>query len=173
MVAIEEPVGGQVVRVKDARLELVAKIARRSEGKPLIINFDKMFYENQRNLILFLCLIFLTRFSKVKKRLRAILIAATILFISHVLSLTLNSILVLEARYAGIGLASYSDRFMHVLAMVSTSYNTTIGPILPLALIAPVWLRRSKKKPSPMAKVGRNEPCPCGSGKKFKKCCER
>ena len=22
-----------------------------------------------------------------------------------------------------------------------------------------------------MPKVGRNEPCPCGSGKKFKKCC--
>ena len=24
-----------------------------------------------------------------------------------------------------------------------------------------------------MKKVGRNEPCPCGSGKKFKKCCEK
>jgi uncharacterized protein YecA (UPF0149 family) len=23
------------------------------------------------------------------------------------------------------------------------------------------------------AKVGRNDPCRCGSGKKFKKCCER
>lgn len=23
-----------------------------------------------------------------------------------------------------------------------------------------------------MKKTGRNEPCPCGSGKKFKKCCE-
>jgi hypothetical protein len=23
-----------------------------------------------------------------------------------------------------------------------------------------------------MHKVGRNEPCPCGSGKKYKKCCE-
>ena len=23
-----------------------------------------------------------------------------------------------------------------------------------------------------MHKVGRNDPCPCGSGKKFKKCCE-
>ena len=23
----------------------------------------------------------------------------------------------------------------------------------------------------PVAKVGRNSPCPCGSGKKFKKCC--
>lgn len=22
-------------------------------------------------------------------------------------------------------------------------------------------------------KVGRNEPCPCGSGKKFKKCCHK
>jgi hypothetical protein len=22
-----------------------------------------------------------------------------------------------------------------------------------------------------MYKVGRNEPCPCGSGRKFKKCC--
>lgn len=24
-----------------------------------------------------------------------------------------------------------------------------------------------------MSKVGRNDPCPCGSGKKFKKCCEQ
>ena len=23
-----------------------------------------------------------------------------------------------------------------------------------------------------MAKTGRNEPCPCGSGKKYKQCCE-
>lgn len=23
-----------------------------------------------------------------------------------------------------------------------------------------------------MSKIGRNDPCPCGSGKKFKKCCE-
>jgi hypothetical protein len=23
-----------------------------------------------------------------------------------------------------------------------------------------------------MSKAGRNEPCPCGSGKKFKRCCE-
>ena len=25
--------------------------------------------------------------------------------------------------------------------------------------------------PAPAAKVGRNDPCPCGSGVKFKKCC--
>jgi SEC-C motif-containing protein len=28
-----------------------------------------------------------------------------------------------------------------------------------------------KPKPAVSAKVGRNEPCPCGSGLKFKKCC--
>ena len=26
-------------------------------------------------------------------------------------------------------------------------------------------------KPSTVEKVGRNDPCPCGSGKKYKKCC--
>ena len=32
------------------------------------------------------------------------------------------------------------------------------------------------QKPSPVRaqkKVGRNDPCPCGSGKKYKKCCGR
>ncbi|GIR63594.1 MAG: hypothetical protein CM15mP68_2600 [Pseudomonadota bacterium] len=37
--------------------------------------------------------------------------------------------------------------------------------------------RRRPGKPAPFVrdnrKVGRNEPCPCGSGKKFKQCCGR
>ncbi|RPI33784.1 MAG: hypothetical protein EHM67_15050 [Hyphomicrobiaceae bacterium] len=31
--------------------------------------------------------------------------------------------------------------------------------------------RPSRREPVRSAKVERNEPCPCGSGKKFKKCC--
>jgi uncharacterized protein YecA (UPF0149 family) len=27
------------------------------------------------------------------------------------------------------------------------------------------------QEPSGRQKIGRNDPCPCGSGKKFKKCC--
>jgi uncharacterized protein len=54
--------------------------------------------------------------------------------------------------------------------------ETTLAQ-LPAALqmIAAYW--RSPGRPLPRqeplrsAKVGRNEPCPCGSGKKFKKCC--
>ena len=41
----------------------------------------------------------------------------------------------------------------------SLSYNTGEGAATPM------------KRES--AKVGRNEPCPCGSGKKYKKCCGR
>ena len=28
-----------------------------------------------------------------------------------------------------------------------------------------------KKAPKRIKKIGRNEPCPCGSGKKYKQCC--
>ena len=29
---------------------------------------------------------------------------------------------------------------------------------------------KSKRKPRSTSKVGRNDPCPCGSGKKYKAC---
>ncbi len=36
-------------------------------------------------------------------------------------------------------------------------------------------LERMLNPPEPVRseKIGRNEPCPCGSGKKYKKCCDR
>ena len=30
-----------------------------------------------------------------------------------------------------------------------------------------------REETAPKWKVGRNDPCPCGSGKKYKKCCGR
>jgi hypothetical protein len=47
---------------------------------------------------------------------------------------------------------------------------------------ATAWWGRSRESPKPAVaaepyrpspKAGRNEPCPCGSGKTFKKCCGR
>jgi uncharacterized protein YecA (UPF0149 family) len=31
--------------------------------------------------------------------------------------------------------------------------------------------KRIVRKPAVSQKIGRNDPCPCGSGKKYKKCC--
>lgn len=47
--------------------------------------------------------------------------------------------------------------------------------VLPQTVVAiyNFWLSKRKQIPikREQAKVGRNEPCPCGSGKKFKQCC--
>jgi uncharacterized protein len=41
-----------------------------------------------------------------------------------------------------------------------------------VAYLASFWLeQRTPRQPIRSQKVGRNEPCPCGSGKKWKKCC--
>jgi tetratricopeptide (TPR) repeat protein len=47
------------------------------------------------------------------------------------------------------------------------------GAGLPLSELSNVagMLRETPPMPVPRQKVGRNEPCPCGSGKKYKKCC--
>jgi preprotein translocase subunit SecA len=45
----------------------------------------------------------------------------------------------------------------------------TSGP----KLILPAAGTASAPKKQPFANVGRNDPCPCGSGKKFKQCCGR
>ena len=37
----------------------------------------------------------------------------------------------------------------------------------------PIELEAEKPYLRDQHKIGRNEPCPCGSGKKFKKCCMR
>lgn len=61
-----------------------------------------------------------------------------------------------------------------------TLFDDTIGELSKWAAFDPKYLAKQKRiRPSslshpssnPFAKVGRNDPCPCGSGKKFKKCC--
>jgi len=52
----------------------------------------------------------------------------------------------------------------------------TAGPASPLAGLTEGRGRKTKQKPQTVVKgkkVGRNDPCPCGSGKKYKKCCGR
>jgi hypothetical protein len=36
---------------------------------------------------------------------------------------------------------------------------------------APLWSAAEGRAINPLRDIGRNDPCPCGSGKKFKKCC--
>ena len=45
------------------------------------------------------------------------------------------------------------------------------GMIKMKADITDLRLIGAKKQPKKVAKIGRNESCPCGSGKKYKQCC--
>jgi uncharacterized protein YecA (UPF0149 family) len=57
---------------------------------------------------------------------------------------------------------------------VEVSRTVSLGgaglPISELSNV-PGMLRDTPLTPVTRQKIGRNEPCPCGSGKKFKKCC--
>ena len=44
------------------------------------------------------------------------------------------------------------------------------APLAPMLAGNGAQAERNPKDPTSWGKVGRNEPCPCGSGKKFKHC---
>ncbi len=62
------------------------------------------------------------------------------------------------------GLARLDDLVEHMSGWLSLEPQQ---PTRPLAEPRP----RGRPVPDPFRNVGRNDPCPCGSGKKFKKCC--
>lgn len=43
--------------------------------------------------------------------------------------------------------------------------TSAAGNVIPLSEVS------ARQEPAPAPKVGRNDPCPCGSGQKYKKCC--
>ena len=45
------------------------------------------------------------------------------------------------------------------------------GPVMPNQTVVPPREKRQETVRRSAAKVGRNDPCPCGSGKKYKNCC--
>ena len=82
-----------------------------------------------------------------------------------------------EAYYAEIGDAESSEP-----GKSFEQFAETIRELFPAALSAYAHLGRTifevlmqdaaaNNQPARSSKVGRNDPCPCGSGKKYKKCC--
>jgi uncharacterized protein YecA (UPF0149 family) len=58
--------------------------------------------------------------------------------------------------------------FRRVFPDAAMEYAGTGRVIYEAVLEAGEGMQESKPAPAP---VSRNDPCPCGSGKKFKKCC--
>ena len=67
-----------------------------------------------------------------------------------------NSIIIDDCDYGGVPLSEIGN----VANTLSKELNTAVNDLITPSI-----------KPTQTKKVGRNEPCPCKSGKKYKKCC--
>ena len=79
--------------------------------------------------------------------------------------------------YKNIGYEQFQDLLstiqhdvVHSIYHVSVTRKDAPQPATPMARVAPVGSGKQAVKVKGK-KVGRNEPCPCGSGKKYKHCC--
>lgn len=81
-----------------------------------------------------------------------------------------------KAALAGITkLAAFSDGRAKMSETEEAQWDRQAPDLIPIwvQLLHEWRLENDKHRPSPATggKVGRNDPCPCGSGKKYKKCC--
>ena len=60
-------------------------------------------------------------------------------------------------------------RLLHHFCQHASEYKKKFPTLLPITTIPGYQEDQQIIRDKP--KVGRNDPCPCGSGKKYKKCC--
>ncbi|MEK6563713.1 MAG: preprotein translocase subunit SecA [Candidatus Omnitrophota bacterium] len=66
--------------------------------------------------------------------------------------------------------SSINQEFIHPEAERFRPQESTASPTAPAEAVSRT-AAGPKSSPMPQPEAGRNEPCPCGSGKKYKKCC--
>lgn len=82
---------------------------------------------------------------------------------------TMSIVDLLEKR--GVEFKDNSEKSAKLISAVAAVYNST--PIWTLKGTTPLELEARRQTVHVEKKIGRNDPCPCGSGKKYKKCCGR
>lgn len=83
----------------------------------------------------------------------------------------------LKADLDLIALHGSEENFSRLDELTEEAFHESIAQIRPAALRLYAYWAANPQQPEPQqpvingTKVGRNDPCPCGSGKKFKSCC--
>lgn len=120
------------------------------------------------NTPILVALILITPWPRLRRSVPWVLGAAAIVWVSQVLTLSLVVVDATADSRAQLGEQVANTRALDF----SQGYALVTRFWLPIAAMLPVWLRRLKgPAQATAANVGRNAPCPCGSGKKFKQCC--
>jgi len=104
----------------------------------------------------------------VRERLRAFIVAVFLLIATELVDIPVQIINRVEAAWPVQGLGGHLRVFW--INLINNGGRQFLAVVVFLLSIASVRLIFPARIKDP---VGRNDPCPCGSGKKFKKCCGR
>ncbi len=103
-------------------------------------------------------------------RIKALLSGTALLMLTHLAFLVCKIEIILIG--AGHAAAGYSLLWSNADNLFEISGKGFFPVVIWLALALPYLLGKIDRRDRvPVKKIGRNDPCPCGSGKKFKKCC--
>jgi hypothetical protein len=102
-----------------------------------------------------------------RKRFKAILLAIPLMFIFSALDYPIMFIADIESAFSDAPLMNdIRLLWKHLLNNGGRQFLA-----LMICLLSIFWVTRNPEQRIAVDKVGRNDPCPCGSGKKYKNCC--
>jgi hypothetical protein len=129
------------------------------------------------NLAFLATLLLITPGMLVGRRLLRMVAGVALLFASHVLFVVTkveNSLIAAEHPLAGSpAIWTSLDNFFEITGKAFVPVLIWLSLSLPFMLGAEESRVKSLKATESSKRTGRNDPCPCGSGKKFKRCCGR
>jgi exosortase/archaeosortase family protein len=127
------------------------------------------------NTVLFVALVLGTPEIALAQRLTVFALGLPMLYLADVLTLfaALRWTLVTDFNY--LGPAAPSDRWVGFTHYWPQLFLVSVGnqlfPVAAWAAALAFVLRRRRARGAAVRATGRNDPCPCGSGRKYKRCC--
>ncbi len=108
----------------------------------------------------------------------AVLVGAGALALTHIGFFAIAVYGQVAALYNEAGMGFTSEGTVRAIGYAVQIYSVAFDKIVPFLVLVPAFVIGRKParppratRPGRVPKVGRNEPCPCGSGRKFKRCC--
>jgi hypothetical protein len=105
-----------------------------------------------------------------KQRIKSIAVSIPLLIVVQLLDIPIFFVNEIETSLALDSSSHFHDFWVYFINNGGRQFLSLIVAMLSIASVRIVLPKKTKYDKAP---VGRNDPCPCNSGKKYKKCCGR
>jgi len=159
---LEHPYQRTILKAEGENIRVLFRFLGREEGEVIVPSRVGINYEMYYGLVLLLALFLATPNLRPLRRTKLALIAFGAIFAYHVVDLTIT------AR----SIVAFQSEPLILLAFVEPVVPVFLWGLLTFRYWLPLP-KAAMKTDLGSSKVGPNDPCPCGSGKKYKYCCGR